>query len=259
MIGSSPVYVFLLLYHLTRAAGTHNSQRDSQLFDSLTSMFYHIENTKTCGYNLQKYKDIDFRKYFADRYSYQIGKSIKLANTLNIILQYDRFLTNIDIMSSLGDYVLSKYSLNQNGNIDQVNDDFIIGFGVWINVKAKDYTCIFVEDGNFTNNCFQKSGHDPLNADPELVLTDDYNESPSCDREWLTSMKNSFESLVIEDDLKYLSADELMRRLVLNKAFNVTQWCGPVYECSDDNLVNSWIVSYSLPLFSYKKELKGLQ
>ena len=53
--------------------------------DALTAMFYHAENTRKCGDNLQSF-DVDMRPLWVKRFAWQRGRLFSLANSLNHLM-----------------------------------------------------------------------------------------------------------------------------------------------------------------------------
>ena len=61
------------------------SPEHEQLVDKLTSMFYHIEHTRKCGDNLQRF-GVDLNPFWSSKFLAQTEKTFALANSLNHLI-----------------------------------------------------------------------------------------------------------------------------------------------------------------------------
>jgi hypothetical protein len=88
-----------------------SDETKSPLIDQLTAMFYHVQNTKKCGDNLERF-NIDLEPLWSFKFNSQIKKFIKLANLLN---------------SLLADYEIKESTnSNQNANTKSSNSNTIV-------------------------------------------------------------------------------------------------------------------------------------
>lgn len=77
------------------------------------------------------------------------------------------------------------------------------------------------------------------------------------------NLKGAYEkALENETNPKELSAlnyRKFLRKLLKNKEFSSSLWCGPYFECTNPakQISNEWILIFSLPLFDKQKQLKG--
>lgn len=74
---------------LLQSALPHTKTEDAQRvehIDALTSMFYHIENTRKCGDNLQTFDTIDFKSLWLKKFKAQTSRIFSLANSLNHLI-----------------------------------------------------------------------------------------------------------------------------------------------------------------------------
>lgn len=75
--------------HQQQGALPHTKTVDAQRvkhIDALTSMFYHIENTRKCGDNLQTFDTIDFKSLWLKKFKAQTSRIFSLANSLNHLI-----------------------------------------------------------------------------------------------------------------------------------------------------------------------------
>ena len=68
------------------ALAEKSNSRRIEFIDTLTSMFYHIENTRKCGDNLQSFDGLDLKPLWLDKFQSQIEKTFSLANSLNHLI-----------------------------------------------------------------------------------------------------------------------------------------------------------------------------
>jgi hypothetical protein len=59
---------------------------NSNLLDATTALLHHVENTRKCGNNLQRLRDIDLEPFWSAKLDTQVRKAIRLANSLNHLI-----------------------------------------------------------------------------------------------------------------------------------------------------------------------------
>lgn len=85
---------------------------------------------------------------------------------------------------------------------------------------------------------------------------------------WYDNLENAYDKALIKlqnsNETKYskgppLNYRKFLRKLLQNKDFSESLWCGPYFECTNPakQETNDWILIYSLPLFDEHKKLKG--
>jgi hypothetical protein len=156
-----------------------SSNQQNPLLDAATAMFHHVENTKTCGANLEKLK-INLEPLWLYKFENQIKKTLKLTNSLNHLInnlnddsskhnhkhqhninlnQNSSTLINFHIIES---HMLSSlnYFMFSNGNnlkdfdnsLPYSNDPYIKGYGVVLfendDDQIENYKCLFINNEN---------------------------------------------------------------------------------------------------------------
>ena len=74
---------------LNAAANSHsvsNRNVNSRLLDATTALLHHVENTRKCGNNLQRLREIDLEPFWSAKLDAQVRKAILLANSLNHLI-----------------------------------------------------------------------------------------------------------------------------------------------------------------------------
>ena len=157
-----------------------SSNQINPLLDASTAMFHHVENTKTCGANLEKLK-INLEPLWLHKFDNQIKKTLKLTNSLNHLInnlnddsskhnqkhnnmnlnQNTSTLINFHIIES---HMLSSLNYFMFSNVNNLkefddsllylNDPFIKGYGVVLfeneNDHIDNYKCLFINNENPT-------------------------------------------------------------------------------------------------------------
>lgn len=124
----------------TTASTTKAASRRNPQIDELTAMLYHVENTESCGNNLQRF-NIDLEPLWSSKFSSQMKKSIQLANTINSLIRnsssYETSrarIFDIDLLPSLAHFMFQlKPSSNQTTNSKSsasAESPFLLGYGV---------------------------------------------------------------------------------------------------------------------------------
>jgi len=63
-----------------------NRNVNSRQLDATTALLHHVENTRKCGNNLQRLRDIDLGPFWSAKLDTQVHKAIRLANSLNHLI-----------------------------------------------------------------------------------------------------------------------------------------------------------------------------
>lgn len=87
------IFAYTIIFLLVTASHSQKSpikttsalEINSKMTDTLTSMFYHIENTRKCGDNLQTF-DVDLKNTWLKKFRTQVEKTFSLANSLNHLI-----------------------------------------------------------------------------------------------------------------------------------------------------------------------------
>lgn len=85
LVGSVLMIQLVVAMRKNLATGALTSYDSTEFMDTLTSMFYHVENTRKCGDNLQTFK-VDLRSLWSKKFQTQIDKTFSLANSLNHLI-----------------------------------------------------------------------------------------------------------------------------------------------------------------------------
>jgi hypothetical protein len=324
--------------------------KENPLLDATTALFHHVENTKTCGNNLQKLS-IDLEPLWSFKFISQIKKATRLANSINYIISNvnedssnyknsysnsknnDLLNSNLiesNLLSSLSHFIFSQttndlqesstapiaplssdlfhsssekedalYNNNNANNNDDkdkynLNDPYILGYGVILFLDNDNPTCLYISKSNgntkdnLSNEKFLKnrscsslnyrnegaSSEDVFEIKNEINENIILNESgkflggneifddslQSC-LNWYKNLKASYDEFNNANAKKYepLGYFQYLQKLLDSKNFTSSLWCGPYYECTlnDKKDDKDWILIYSLPLFDKAKVLKG--
>ena len=144
-----------------------NFDQKNSLLDATTAMFYHVENTKKCGNNLQIF-NIDLKPFWNFKLKSQIKKTIRLANSVNLVLNnndlnsqtqangktredLETYLIESNFLSSLSYFIFS-----------QSTKESLTPFK--IEIEDKSY-----EERDTDETIYSKQTHNLINADPYIV------------------------------------------------------------------------------------------
>jgi hypothetical protein len=146
-----------------------NLLEKNSLVDATTAMFYHVENTKKCGNNLQIF-NIDLKPFWNVKLKAQIKKAIRLANSVNLVLNkngvnsqtqqangkakeedVENYLIESNFLSSLSYFIFSQSTSESLTPFKLKNEE-------------KSYGERDLED-----NVFSKQNQNLINADPYIV------------------------------------------------------------------------------------------
>ena len=151
LVGSILLIQLVVATRHYSATDALTSYDNTKLMETVTSMFYHVENTRKCGDNLQTFK-LDLKDLWAEKFQAQIDKTFSLANSLNhLINNVDKDTSkkeSVRIVESSLLPALSYFIFTQTTNSDKPKqfkgrfryepmkpvlkfyDPYLIGFGV---------------------------------------------------------------------------------------------------------------------------------
>lgn len=169
----------------TTASTTKAASRRNPQIDELTAMLYHVENTESCGNNLQRF-NIDLEPLWSSKFSSQMKKSIQLANTINSLIRnsssYETSrarIFDIDLLPSLAHFMFQlNPSSNQTNSKSLVSAEspFLLGYGV-----------VMFVDGNSDGEVINKSSvrclfvkQNPAAAASASTTDDMYTREDTC-------------------------------------------------------------------------------
>jgi len=126
-------------------------QNNNSNIDTLTPMFYHIENTRKCGDNLETF-NVDLKPVWHLKFHTQIEKTFLLANSLNHLLNANESMSNdmhiieSNLLPALSYFIFTKPNVKpaifdknidpsvvselRKQNLKKFYDPYLIGFGV---------------------------------------------------------------------------------------------------------------------------------
>jgi hypothetical protein len=253
-------------------------------FDLLTGILHHSQYTKTCGSTLQT---LGFENFWNNKFDVYTKKATRLASALShLIAEYneeDEYLKRIDgsLLSSYNYFVFSNGELestskkqhstsivNNNKEIKS-KDKFIISYGViFQDNNDRRKKCIYINDNTQTSDScsfFESTNQNPSlkKKQKQQSVEEDTIKLSNCNF-WYKNFYKIYEKTVKNPTIVNYNHsfnqrpdyDTFLNKLLQDKEFANSQWCGPFYECIVNQTFN-WVLIYTIPLIGLNNEFKG--